>query len=182
MARWEQEPTHPPAELGGSALQENAPAKYVTEGLNARTKFCPASARRGNISLDIPFYRTKRLVVRNLSGEPLVSDFELYARLVDSGMALACWKQPIFEGFAPSRVCLHVQAGGCVTTSGALASSVSHGLMEAMPFRLTDTTEDFRNSGARLDLPVPGTRGERMDGRWGPQATSVVDRLSVPWE
>jgi hypothetical protein len=59
MARWEQEPTHPPAELGGSALQENAPAKYVTEGLNARTKFCPASARRGNISLDIPFYRPK---------------------------------------------------------------------------------------------------------------------------
>src|ERR1700686_3999667 len=29
------------------------------------------------------------------SGEPLVSNLELYARLVDSGMSLACWKQPI---------------------------------------------------------------------------------------
>src|ERR1700722_13425348 len=70
-------------------------------------------------------------------------------------MALACWKQPIFEGFAPSRVCLHVQTGGCVTNSGALAPSVSHGLMEAMRFRLTAINEGFHNSGARLDLFFP---------------------------
>jgi hypothetical protein len=38
---------------------EHAPAESAEEGLNAETKFCPASTRWGDLSLDIPFYRTK---------------------------------------------------------------------------------------------------------------------------
>ena len=63
MTLWGQEPTRRQGELGDSALRQNAPAKCAPEGLDAKTKFCPASARGRNISLDIPFYRTNRLYV-----------------------------------------------------------------------------------------------------------------------
>lgn len=49
--------------LGGrnhSALRHNAPASRG-EGLDATANFRPSSAQRGNISLDIPFYRTEGL-------------------------------------------------------------------------------------------------------------------------
>lgn len=52
-----QEPVRRQGEQGDSALRENAPAKYAPEGLDAKAKICAASARGGDISLDIPFYR-----------------------------------------------------------------------------------------------------------------------------
>ena len=66
-----QEPVRRQGEQGDSALRENAPAKYAPEGLDAKAKICAASARGGDISLDIPFYRTSlvsvRLIERSIS-------------------------------------------------------------------------------------------------------------------
>jgi hypothetical protein len=55
MTRWEQEPTHPPSELGDLALPENASAKYVTEGLNARPSFARLQLEGEIFLLTFPF-------------------------------------------------------------------------------------------------------------------------------
>ena len=55
MTRWEQEPTHLPGELGDSALPENASAKYVTEGLNARPIFARLQLEGEIFLLTFPF-------------------------------------------------------------------------------------------------------------------------------
>ena len=75
-----QEPVRRQGEQGDSALRENAPAKYAPEGLDAKAKICAASARGGDISLDIPFYRTKvsstPLVPEGLSQGPALGDYQ----------------------------------------------------------------------------------------------------------
>ena len=54
--------------LGKTTLRVRAHVQAV--GLNAKTKNLPALSRRGDFSLDIPFYRTRRLPRLALSNAP----------------------------------------------------------------------------------------------------------------
>src|ERR1039458_1597111 len=90
--------------------------------------------------------------------------------LVDSGSGGTCWKWPILEAFAFSRVCGHVQASACVSTPGALLPSVSHVLMEAMHFRLTELAPEQghgslrkRRKSSRDSLPSARLANRRTD-------------------